>query len=192
MKKIIIPLFLSSSLLLQGCAVGLVAAGGAAGTTAANDKRSFSTMFDDEDITYRAERRLAGDTEITEQTHVVAATYDHNVLLVGEAPTEALREKAYRVVKNGDPKIKKIYNLIEIAQPINGLTRSNDALITTNVKARMIATTNIKASQFKVVTENSVVYLMGSTTREQADIAAEIARNSSGVKKVVKVIQYTN
>lgn len=162
-------------------------------TTATDNKqRSMSMLFDDEDISYRAERRLAGDNDMKEQCHIVVATYNHVVLLVGEAPTEALKEKAYRIVKNGDPKIKKIYNLISIGQPTSGMTRSNDALITANVKARMVATTNLKANQFKVVTEDGVVYLMGVSTHEEANLVAEVVRNSTGVKKVVKVIEYTD
>jgi osmotically-inducible protein OsmY len=47
------------------------------------------------------------------------------------------------------------------------------------------------ANYVKVVTENSVVYLIGIVTQAEADAAAEIARNTSGVTKVVKVFEYT-
>jgi len=41
-----------------------------------------------------------------------------------------------------------------------------------------------------VVTENSVVYLMGLVKREEANDATEIARTTSGVQKVVRVFEY--
>ena len=44
--------------------------------------------------------------------------------------------------------------------------------------------------KIKVVTERANVYLMGTVTREEADVAAEIARSISGVVRVVKVFEY--
>jgi osmotically-inducible protein OsmY len=46
------------------------------------------------------------------------------------------------------------------------------------------------ANHVKVVTENSIVYLMGYVTQKEADTAVEIARNVSGVTTVVKVFEY--
>jgi len=48
------------------------------------------------------------------------------------------------------------------------------------------------ANLVKIVTENSVVYLMGLVTKEEAEAAVDIARNTSGVTKVVKVFEYIN
>ena len=42
----------------------------------------------------------------------------------------------------------------------------------------------------RLITENGEAFLMGNLTRNQADAAAEVARNVSGVTKVIKVIQY--
>jgi osmotically-inducible protein OsmY len=56
----------------------------------------------------------------------------------------------------------------------------------------MLTTKNLKSGSIKVVTENGVVYLMGIVSHQQADIAADIARQVSGVQKVVKVFQYSD
>jgi osmotically-inducible protein OsmY len=56
----------------------------------------------------------------------------------------------------------------------------------------MLATEDLKSGSIKVVTENGVVYLMGIVKRDQADIAVDIARQVSGVQKVVKIFQYKN
>jgi hypothetical protein len=42
----------------------------------------------------------------------------------------------------------------------------------------------------KVVTEAGVVYLMGVVTEREADDAVDIARTTSGVRKVVKIFEY--
>ncbi len=47
-------------------------------------------------------------------------------------------------------------------------------------------------TKIKVVTESGVVYLMGLLTQTEAGIAAEIARTTSGVTKVVTLFEYIN
>ena len=47
-----------------------------------------------------------------------------------------------------------------------------------------------QVNHVKVVTENGVVYLLGLVRRKEAESAVEIARSTSGVKKVVKVFEY--
>ena len=47
----------------------------------------------------------------------------------------------------------------------------------------------VQANHVKVVTEAGVVYLMGLLTAAEADQAAEIARTTSGVARVVRVFE---
>jgi osmotically-inducible protein OsmY len=56
----------------------------------------------------------------------------------------------------------------------------------------MLGTENLKATRIKVVTERSVVYLMGLVSRQEADLATEDARSVSGVKRVVRLFEYTD
>ena len=71
------------------------------------------------------------------------------------------------------------------------ISRSNDRYLTTKVKTRILATAifkkekNIKATRIKVVTDNSIVFLLGIVTNEQAQVATKIARETNGVQKVV-------
>ena len=43
----------------------------------------------------------------------------------------------------------------------------------------------------KVVTERSVVFLMGIVSRGEADAASEIAATTSGVERVVRLFEVT-
>ncbi len=45
-------------------------------------------------------------------------------------------------------------------------------------------------TKIKVVTESGVVYLMGLLTRAEASAAAEVARTTAGVTKVVTLFEY--
>ena len=49
---------------------------------------------------------------------------------------------------------------------------------------------NFSANQVKVVTEGSVLYLLGLVNHKEADAAVEIARTTGGVQKVVRVFEY--
>ena len=47
----------------------------------------------------------------------------------------------------------------------------------------------MQSRAIKVLTERGVVYLMGVVTQREADLASEVARNVSGVQKVVRVFE---
>ena len=68
--------------------------------------------------------------------------------------------------------------------------RSSDTLITTKVKARLLAAANIKDSRVKVVTEKGCVFMLGLVTHAEGDIAGNVAQNTDGVQKVVLLFEY--
>ena len=85
-----------------------------------------------------------------------------------------------------------MYNEIRVGKPISFGTISNDTWITTKVRSQLLGSDKVKASNVKVTTENGEVFLIGKLTRAEADAATNIARNVSGVKRVVKVFDYVN
>ena len=60
------------------------------------------------------------------------------------------------------------------------------------MKTRLFRDEKAPASKIKVVTEATVVYLMGLVTQDEAQIATEIARTTSGVSKVVILFEILN
>jgi osmotically-inducible protein OsmY len=58
------------------------------------------------------------------------------------------------------------------------------------VKARYLDARRLNPVHVKVATEAGVVYLMGVVTEKEAEDAVEIARTTSGVRKVVKIFEY--
>jgi osmotically-inducible protein OsmY len=106
--------------------------------------------------------------------------------LVGQAPTAALKKQAETTVAEV-PKVTKIYNQLSIAMPSSVVERSKDSWITTQVKTRLLAEKNLNSYDIKVITEGTVVYLMGNPRDRDKNVALEIARNIAGVTKVVDV-----
>ena len=103
-----------------------------------------------------------------------------------DAAAKADVEKIVRAVEN----VRGIYNEVAVG-PISPLSaRTNDSYITSKVKARFVDQRKFNAIHVKVVTEADVVYLLGLVKRKEADDAVEIARTTSGVKRVVKLFEY--
>lgn len=187
MKKIIISLVLLGC--LQGCLPTVFVAGAAAGGAVIYDHRSTVTMVQDRDITYSAQEKVDNDPQLKGRADIDVATFNHIVLLVGQAPTKELRDRAEALVKTV-PNIRMLYNEITIEPPTSESVRANDAWITSKVKTVLFAEPNLNSSQLKIVTENGVVYMMGLTTKSQATLAADKTRNVAGVTKVVKLFEY--
>jgi osmotically-inducible protein OsmY len=186
MKRSIVVLALAALALLQGC-VGLAVTGMAAGAMMANDRRTSGTYIEDESIEWKAVARLR---EINGRgAHINPTSFNRLVLLTGEAPTEELKREAEEIVRKIES-VKQVTNEIRIAAPSNLAARGNDALITSNVKARMVNNGRVSPTHVKVLTEANVVYLMGLLTAEEADAAVEVARSGQGVSRVVKVFEY--
>ena len=67
---------------------------------------------------------------------------------------------------------------------------ANDALITTKVKAKLVADETVKALDIKVQTTDRVVHLTGQVdTPEQRETAERLAKDVADVKAVVNDLQ---
>lgn len=153
------------------------------------DERSSGSYLDDEIIETKALVNLDKTNEGLAQAHIVVTSYNGVVLLAGQVPSEQLRQLAAKTVANIS-KVKRVHNELTISGNTSMVARSNDAWITTKVKTKLLASSETEGSRIKVVTENGVVYLMGLLTRDEADRAAETARRTAGVQKVVRIFEY--
>jgi len=170
---------------LQGC-IPLVATGVGAGALMAADRRSSSAYIEDQEIELRAGSRIG--EAYPKDTHVNVTSFNHDVLLTGEVPTAEAQQKITDIAQ-GVGNVRKVYNQTVVAPVSLFSSRSNDAYITTKVKARFLDAKRFQVNYVKVVTEDGVVYLMGLVTEQEAEDAAQLASTTSGVKKVVKMFQ---
>lgn len=176
---------------LQGCIFVAGAAAGAAAIAVVYDHRTISNTLQDNQISKKISDKIRSYPTLRDESHIDVTVFNRVVLLTGETPSAAWRQQAEDIARSV-PNVSKIYNQITIQGPTSSLTRTSDSWITTKIKGQMLATEDLKSGSIKVVTENGVVYLLGIVTRQQADIAVDIARQVSGVQKVVKVFQYKN
>ena len=167
----------------------LLAGGAAAGGAVAADRRTSGFYVEDENVELKAFKKM--ETNLGEQAHVNVTSYNRNILLTGEVPDAAAKAKAEALIKEIE-NVRNITNEIAVAPKSSLSSRSNDTYLTTKIKTKFVTENKFQANYVKVVTENSVVYLLGIVTKAEADAATEIASNTDGVSKVVKVFEYMN
>lgn len=166
-----------------------VVGGAAAGGAMAADRRTSGSFIEDESIELKAVKKM--ETNLGEQSHVNVTSFNGNVLLTGEVPDEGKKALAESLLKEVEH-IRQVTNEITVEAKSSLSTRSSDTYITSVVKTKFLTENKFPANYVKVVTENSVVYLLGVVTKEEAQAAVDIARNTDGVTKVVKVFEYLN
>ncbi|WP_306392396.1 BON domain-containing protein [Telluria beijingensis] len=186
LTKVVMGTALAAS--LSGC-FGLIVGAGVAGAVSTVDRRTLGAQTEDKSITVKAElemRKVTGDAG-----NVNVTSFNRRVLLTGEVRDEAMKQAAEREVR-AIANVVSVINELQVSGSSSYTSRSNDALITTKVKASLVDMKTVSAISFKVTTERGVVYLMGMVTPREGNIAADVAKGVSGVTRVVKIFEYIN
>jgi len=170
-----------------GACAPLLVGGAVVGTgMMAGDRRTSGAQVEDQSIELKAGGRV--QAAIGERGHVNVSSYNRMVLITGEVPTEADKqavEQALARIEN----VRSVVNELAVMPVTSVSARSNDAYLTGQVKAAFVNDPGLQVNSIKVVTERSVVYLMGRVTEREAALAAERARSVGGVTKVVRVFE---
>ncbi|MCX7177212.1 MAG: BON domain-containing protein [Proteobacteria bacterium] len=170
---------------LVGC-FGAAAVGMGAGVMLAVDRRPTETVLTDEGIEVRGANRV--NAKFGDRAHVNIISFNRNVLLTGEVADAAAKAEAEKLL-SGVPNVKAISNELQVSGVSSLGVRSNDAYITSKVKARFVDASQFSANHVKVVTEAGTVFLIGLVTQREADAAVEVARTTGGVMKVIRMFE---
>jgi osmotically-inducible protein OsmY len=176
---------LSAVTLLQACIPLAITAVGA-GVLVASDRRSTATQAVDQEIGFKAGSAIRSN--MNDQVHINITSYNRMVLLTGEVATEAEKKQAEELVGK-IVNVRSVVNELQIGAATGIKSRSNDVFINGKIKASFVDAKDIFANSFKIVVENSDVFLLGVVTEREANRAAEIASRVVGVNKVVKVME---
>jgi osmotically-inducible protein OsmY len=161
--------------------------GGAVGTAAVvTDRRTAGTLLEDQNIELKSLTRIR--ESVGERGHINVTSYNRQVLLSGEVPNDADRGAVEQAIGRIEG-VRTTVNELAVMGSSSLTARSNDAIVTSKVKASFIDAKDLQANAVKVVTERGVVYLMGRVTEREANRATEIARGVSGVQKVVRLFE---
>ena len=170
---------------LSACAP-LMLGGAAMGTLVGLDRRTSGAQLEDEGIELRAAARIRD--AMGERVHVNITSYNRQVLLTGEVPSEQDKQSAEQLVAKVE-NVRGVINDLAVTGVSSLTQRSSDALVTGKVKASLVDDKLLQANAFKVVTERGTVYMMGLVTPQEADRATNLARGIGGVQRVVRAFE---
>jgi osmotically-inducible protein OsmY len=174
-------------LALEGCVPAAVGVAAGVGVYSAYDRRTTGAQVDDEGIELRVSNRIS--ERYGDKVHVNVTSYNRVVMLTGEVPTAEIRDELDKSI-SGLAGVRGVTNETKVGPNTAYTARANDSAITGKVKARFVDANRFNAIHVKVVTEDSTVYLLGIVTEKEGNDATELARTTSGVRKVIKVFEY--
>lgn len=177
----------TSALLLSGCG-SLLSSMNMNTIEDQPGERTIARIIEDDNIETKATVNIHAENDAYHDAHLVIVSYNGFVLLAGQVADKALKEGATEVVRKIKG-VRKISNELETGPNTTAVTRSNDTWITTKIKSALLGSADINGTRVKVVTENSVVYLMGLVTQKEGDRITDIAATTAGVKRVVRLFE---
>jgi osmotically-inducible protein OsmY len=181
LQKAIIYLFIP--LLLTGCLSAVFS-----GASMAYDHRALSLKASDY-FTGLKVRKLIYETPALKcgACAIDIAVFHGDILIAGVVPEEFQRQQAFdktKVLKN----YRRLFFQIGLGEKrVNDV---QDTVITTSIRAQILSDPDLPPDDYKVLTVNGIVYLLGDTTHEQAEHVIGYARNTAGVVRVVKLFKY--
>ena len=141
-----------------------------------------STRQADSAITSAIESSLK-DSEKVKARQVDVETREGTVYLTGVVDTEEARHEAGRIAWRTEG-VRGVVNDLTVGERTVG-SWLDDVMISSKVKSKLIANSEIKAGDIDVSSSQGVVTLLGRVSSERIKIEAErIARDTRGVKDV--------
>jgi osmotically-inducible protein OsmY len=170
---------------VSGC-FPLMMGGAVTGVMVASDRRTSGTVVEDNAIQLKASNRI--DEALGERVHINTTSYNRQLLLTGEVPSEQDKQLAEKAV-SGVENLRNVVNELAVLGNTSFSQRSTDSLVTSRVKANLIDAKDLFANAFKVTTERGTVYMMGRVTERESKRATEVVAGTPGVQRVVRILE---
>jgi osmotically-inducible protein OsmY len=171
---------------LSGCFPLLLGGAVTGGVLVASDRRTSGTVLEDNAIQLKASNRILDS--LGERVHVNTNSYNRQLLLTGEVPSEQDKQLVEKVV-SGVENLQSVVNELAVLGNSTFAQRSSDSLVTSRVKANLVDARDLFANSFKVVTERGTVYLMGRVSQREANRATEVITATTGVQRLVRILE---
>lgn len=148
-------------------------------------ERTIPQRLLDRSIEHTAKINVYGlQQDLQQNSRMSIDSFNSEVLLSGEVPTEALKTQIEQVVKSM-PDVRKVYNELNVSVARGYSSTVQDGYITSKLLAKVAASDGVKSSQIKAVTNNGVVYIMGRMTPTQQSNLIDIANDTAGITELV-------
>ncbi|MBF0282856.1 MAG: BON domain-containing protein [Magnetococcales bacterium] len=153
----------------------------------ARDERTVGTMLDDNALATKIKADMLTDKSIS-SLDISVYVYKGAVFLVGVTTDPKEGKRAEEIAHhNARGKGVDVYFLDKRNE--SGASMTDDAVITSKIKARMIAEKNFESTRVEVKTLQGEAILLGLVADEEAKRKAiSLAQSVSGVKKVISFL----
>lgn len=188
MRSLLTTLIFCSAILLAGCS-SIISATSDGPIEEDPGERTLGAAIDDQIIETKALVNIRAAHKDLDSANVDVMSYNGIVLLIGQVSSESLRTLAAQTAAK-IKRVRRVHNELVVVGKTSMLVRSNDSWISTKVRSKLALSDKIDSGRIQIITENGVVYMMGIVTTAEADIATDIARQTNGVQRVVRVFEY--
>jgi osmotically-inducible protein OsmY len=172
---------------LSGC-FPVVATGMVMTAFVISDRRTAGAQAEDKAIELKAFDRIRSRFSSEKSVSVSVTSFNRIALITGSVPDANARAEVASIVSRIE-NVRLVINETQMGIPQSTTGYGSDAFITSRVKLALLDDKSINANFVKVITESSVVFLMGLVTEKEANRAAEITSRVPGVRRVVKVFE---
>ncbi|MBU2979479.1 BON domain-containing protein [Alteromonas sp. C1M14] len=173
---------------VNGCALVAVGAAGALTAKVAKDRRTVGTQLDDQTAEGQVAYQWSKSDALKKHSHLQIDVYNGVALITGQAPSQTLIDEAVTAVEKV-AYITKVHNQIRLKMPIDAGAQATDIWLASKVKTQLVADERVPSLQVKVIVQDSEVFLMGRVSNQEGTYAVEIARNVSGVNRVIRAFE---
>lgn len=183
-KLLVLTITLISALSIAGCGKSDEKAAPPA-EPKSEAKTTVGTDIDDNVITTKVKSALLADSD-TKSFDIKVETRKGEVQLSGFVDNQTQIDRAIAVAR-GVEGVKNVDNKMNVKTTATTMgDKIDDAVITTKVKAALLADERVKSSDIATVTRDGEVQLSGFVDNQtQIDQATTVARGVEGVKNVI-------
>ncbi len=122
--------------------------------------------------------------ELINNSRIAVDSFNGTVLLTGEVPNQETKQKIQYLLSKM-PDIRNLFNELKISRSHSMSYNVQDAYITSQLMAKVIAHPRLRIGRIKVVSETGVVYILGRLTQQEQQDIVKLANSTAPVLEVV-------
>ena len=88
--------------------------------------------------------------------------------------------------------VREVFNYLQVMGETSFLSKASDLLITNKVKSKLQDLKFFQIDKVHIVTEDGMVYLMGTLNREELKTIMGIIKGTKGVQKAISLARLEN
>lgn len=175
---------------LNACGTALLITGAAAaGGAVMYDQRSTHTMIGDLQLAPKAKKIISKDAELQGQSDLQFHSYNHTLLITGQVSSKVLQDRLYELASSIHG-VQTVSNQTRVTHHRESHDAIKDTWISAKVKTKLLAQAGIPSNQFKIITADQVVYIMGLASQGKTQKVVKSLAKIDGIRKIVSLVDH--